>query len=47
MKYYSKDLEEKVNEYDQKINDAANGEAVQHVIPSRPGKQNEKKQSRV
>ena len=32
MEHHSKDLENNVNEYDQKINDVVNGEAAQHVV---------------
>lgn len=32
MEYQSKYLVDKVNEYDRRINDVANGEAVQHVV---------------
>ena len=32
MEYQSKYLVDKVNEYDRRINDVANGEAVQHFV---------------
>lgn len=32
MEYQSQYLVDKVNEYDRRINDVANGEAVQHVV---------------
>ena len=34
MDYHSKDLEDKVNEYDWKINDVANDEDMQHNAAS-------------